>query len=53
MSEESVLLDKAQGVDHAAPGDVLGGWSLGKASAFGVHRVARHYSLAGYSTSRS
>ncbi len=35
------------------PGDVVGGWILGKAAAFGVDRVARHAGFAGMSTSNS
>ena len=35
------------------PGDVLGGWILGKAVAFGVDRVARHFGFAGDPTSNS
>jgi membrane-associated phospholipid phosphatase len=35
------------------PGDVLGGWILGKAVAFGVDRVARRLGLAGSATSTS
>jgi len=35
------------------PGDVLGGWILGKAVAFGVHRVARRLGFAGDMASNS